>query len=82
MLMVEKDGYVHSELTPFRIRRDSHDKKKLLRAFEHHNVFSCKNSSLVLQNITTKEMAPEDVQNYILSAEKLGQQQLLLICFF
>ena len=61
---------------PSRQQRDNTDEKSLLSVFQRFEVFAPDVHPTVLQNIATKDLASEKIQESLLNARKLGQQQL------
>ena len=69
------DRVTHNESTMVRRQRDTSDEDKIFHCLNKFKVFS--NSSLgVLQNIATKDLATDQIQDSLLHAEKLEQEQL------
>lgn len=66
---------VHKEATKSRQKRDNDDEDSLLSVFQGFNVFAsgCPDS---LQNLATKDLATEAIQNSLLCAKDLGQEEV------
>ena len=70
-----EEAYVHNEATPSSEKRDNRDEMALVLVFKGLKV-SDSVSSGSLQNLATKDVATEAIQNSLLSAKALGQEQV------
>ena len=76
-LCEHEDDYKHNESSKGRIKRDEEDEDKILATFRRFNVFGdSSDPSISLQNIVTKDLATTYIENSLLSARQLGQDQL------
>jgi len=66
---------VHNEATKSRQKRDNDDEMALLTAFQGFGVFASVSPDS-LQNLVTKDLATEEIQNSLLCAKELGQEQV------
>lgn len=67
--------HVHNEATKSRKKRDNEDEIALCRAFSGYKMFAS-DSPEILQNLVTKDLATEEIQNSLLCAKELGQEQV------
>lgn len=70
------DQVTRNESTMARRRRDTSDEDKILDVLLKFKVFSDTTSVGLLRNIATKDLATDEIQNSLLHAERLGQEQL------
>ena len=70
------DQIIHNENTLGRIKRDNYDEKNILSVLLRFKIFSHDVSSDILQNIATKDLVTAEIQEHLINAEKLGQEQL------
>ena len=68
---------VHNEATKARQKRDNDDEMALLTAFQGFGVFASVSPDS-LQNLVTKDLATEEIQNSLLCAKELGQELSLI----
>lgn len=66
---------VHKEATKSREERDNRDELALVLAFREFKVFDSVSPGS-LQNLATKDLATEAIQNSLLHAKELGQEEL------
>ena len=66
---------VHKEATKSRQKRDNDDEMAVLSAFQNFGLFASA-SPVSLQNIATKDLATEAIQNSLLCAQQLGQEEV------
>jgi len=66
---------IHTESTRNRQARDNQDEGSLLKILHSFNLF-CPESNDVLQNIATKDLTTEEIQDHLLHAQDRGQEQL------
>ena len=66
---------VHNEATQSRQNRDNNDEAALLLVFQRLKVFEA-GSPDTLQNLFTKDLATEAIQNSLLFAKQLGQEEV------
>ena len=64
------------ESLPSRIKRDNVDEDSLLATFERFKVFAIDTPGDILQNIATKDLASNEIQESLLHTADLGQQQV------
>lgn len=69
------DSFTHNECNKARQKLDLKDEDSLVRILEAFNVF-CDNASQHLQNIATKDIVTEDIEDDLLKAREKGQAQL------
>ena len=65
---------LHNEATKSRQERDNVDEMTLFKAFQKFNMFSSYLPAS-LQSLLTKDLATEEIQESLLSARELGQEQ-------
>ena len=71
------DHMTRNESTPVRMRRDHNDECQVLQCLQRFKVFSTNKSPInTLHNIATKNLATEDIKEYLVNAERLDQKQL------
>ncbi|MES9880098.1 MAG: hypothetical protein ABW185_04375 [Sedimenticola sp.] len=70
------DQMIHNEATPARTTRDNEDESKIVTVLQRFNVFAPDMPLNSLQNIATKDLATDDIQESLLNAEKFGQERL------
>jgi len=66
---------IHTKSTRSRQARDNQDEGNLLQILHSFNLF-CPESNDVLQNIATKDLTTEEIQDHLLHAQDRGQKQL------
>lgn len=71
-----KDIVSHNEAKPARQHQDNADENALFLTFRRFQVFTANIQPNVLQNIATKDLASEKIQESLLGARELGQKQL------
>ena len=71
------DKTISVESLPSRIKRDNLDEDSLLATFQGFKVFAVDTPGDILQNIATKDLASNEIQESLLQAAALGQQQVL-----
>ena len=71
-----EDQLLHKEASQFRIAKDNEAEDALLASLKRCKVFQENPSTKTLQNIVTKDVATDAIQNSLLNAKKLGQVQL------
>lgn len=69
---------VTNEATAARRARDSRDEDSLLRSLTYFNVFAPIQYSGIMQNIVTKDVATETIQNFLLNVAEDGEKQVLV----
>ena len=65
-----------NESTPARKQRDMNDESNVLQALERCKVFQVDPITNTLLNIATKDLVTEPIQDSLLNAAKLGQEQV------
>jgi len=65
---------LHNEATKSRQTRDNDDENSLLSTFQGFSVFSSVSHPGTLQNLATKDLATESIQESLLRAKELGQE--------
>lgn len=68
-------GYVHNEATKSRQKRDNDDEMALVTAFQGFKVLASVSPGS-LHNLVTKDLATEEIQDSLLCAKDLGQEQV------
>ena len=71
------DKTISGESLPSKIKRDNVDEDSLLPTFERFKLFVIDTPGNILQNIVTKDLASNEIQESLLHAADLGQQQIL-----
>jgi hypothetical protein len=71
-----EDVFTDNESTRGRVFRDNKDEDSLYCLFQQCNVFSPTSHPECLYNIATKDLVTEEIQESLLSAKHLGQQQV------
>lgn len=69
---------VTNEATAARRARDSRDEESLFRSLTYFNVFAPIRYSGFIQNIVTKDVATEKIQNFLLNVAEDGEKQVLV----
>ena len=67
---------LHNEATKSRQKRDNDDESSLMSTFQGFSVFSSVSHPATLQNLVTKDLATEVIQESLLRAKRLGQQEV------
>ena len=67
---------IHNEATKSRQKRDNDDESSLMSTFLGFSVFSSVSHPATLQNLVTKNLATEVIQEWLLRAKVLGQQEV------
>ena len=67
---------LHNEATKSRQKRDNDDESSLMSTFLGFSVFSSVSHPDTLQNLVTKDLATEVIQESLLHAKVLGQQEV------
>ena len=70
------DTVSHNEAKPARQRRDNTDEQAILSVLLRFQMFASDVHPNVLQNIATKDLATDKIQESLLNARKHGEQQL------
>ena len=68
--------YLHNEATKSQQNRDNDDESSLMSTFLGFSVFSSVSYPASLQNLVTKDLATEVIQESLLHAKVLGQQEV------
>ena len=68
--------HLHNEATKSRQKRDNDDESSLMSTFLGFSVFSSVSHPATLQNLFTKDLAREVIQESLLRAKVLGQQDV------
>ena len=71
-----EDVFTDNESMRGRVFRDNKDEDSLYCLFQQYNVFSPTSHPECLYNIATKDLVTEEIQESLLSAKHLGQQQV------
>ena len=70
------DQTTRNESNPARVRHDHNGEWHVLLCLQRFKVFSTDSPIDTLHNIATMDMAAEDIQEYLVNAERLDQKQL------
>ena len=70
------DDLTPTEATPGRMKRDNLDENRIMEVLIRFKAFETGQPAGQLVNIATKDVATLDIQESLINAEKLGQQQL------
>ena len=74
------DQIACNESNPSRKLRDNSDEKKVIVLLRQANVFNINNQATIperLQNVVTKDMATTRIEESLLNANSLGQEELI-----
>ena len=74
------DQVLCNESNPLRRLRDDSDEKKVVPLPHQANVFNVDNQATIperLQNMVTKDVATTRIEEYLLNANSLGQEELI-----
>ena len=69
---------IHNEATKSRQKRDTDDESSLMSTFHRFGMFSSASQTEILQNIATKDIATDSIQNALLHANKLVKDRLIV----
>ena len=76
LLHVNLDDSIHNECTPGRQERDNTDEKSLVLIMKRFEMFKPDAQPQMLQIIATKDLATSNIQDALLNAKTLGQEEL------
>jgi len=71
------DQLIHSESTNSRNQRDNADEAAVLAVLQRFHLFSLDSSPTVLQSLANKDLATDDIQQFLLNAKSHGTDLLV-----